>query len=444
MGQPRRIVIMGAAGRDFHDFNTLYRSDADVTVVAFTATQIPGIDGRVYPPSLAGRRHPSGIPIRAEDELEEICREAEVTDVVFAYSDVPYAVVMSAAARAQSVGANFVLPSARSTMLAAKVPVIAVTAVRTGCGKSQVSRWIADRLAARGLRAAAVRHPMPYGDLEKQAVQRFSDEADLVAADCTLEEREEYEPYIARGLTVYAGVDYGAILDLAQTESDVILWDGGNNDTPFFAPDFHIVLTDALRPGHETTYYPGEVNLRMADVVVVAKSDVARDENIASVREVVSRIRPDAPIYRGGSPVTLADAAAVRGKRVLVVDDGPTLTHGGMAYGAGYVAAQAAGAAEIVDPRAGAAPALRAVFEAFPHLERVLPAMGYGEAQRADLAQTINASGADVVVAGTPIDLAQALDLEVPVVRAHYDYVDLDTPGLGDALNAFLAERGLG
>jgi predicted GTPase len=443
MEQPRRIVIMGAAGRDFHDFNTLFRSDADVTVVAFTATQIPGIDDRVYPTALAGRRHSGGIPIRAEADLEEICREAGITDVVFAYSDVPYAAVMAAAARAQSVGANFVLPSARSTMLEAQIPVIAVTAVRTGCGKSQVSRWIARRLAERGLRAAAVRHPMPYGDLAKQAVQRFATEADLVSADCTLEEREEYEPYIARGLTVYAGVDYGAILDLAQAESDVILWDGGNNDTPFFRPDLHIVLTDALRPGHETRYYPGEVNLRMADVVVIAKSDSAPEGDVSAIRDVVSRIRPDVPIYRGGSPVRLDNPKAVKGKRVLVVDDGPTLTHGGMAFGAGFVAAQAAGASEIVDPRPSAGPTLRAVFEGFPHLDHVLPAMGYDDSQRHELAETINASGADVVVAGTPIDIARNLDLELPVVRAHYDYVDLDTPGLGDAVDTFLDNQGL-
>jgi len=444
MGQPRRIVIMGAAGRDFHDFNTLFRSDVDVTVVAFTATQIPGIDDRIYPASLAGRRHPAGIPIRAEADLEAICREADVTDVVFAYSDVPYATVMRASARAQSVGANFVLPSARSTMLAAQVPVIAVTAVRTGCGKSQVSRWIADRLASRGLRAAAIRHPMPYGDLEKQAVQRFATEADLVAADCTLEEREEYEPYISRGLTVYAGVDYGAILDLAQAENDVVLWDGGNNDTPFYRPDLHIVLADALRPGHEMAFYPGEVNLRMADVVVIAKSDAAREEDVERVRAAVSDVRPEVPIYRGGSPVRLSDPDAVRGKRVLVVDDGPTLTHGGMAFGAGYVAAKAAGATEIVDPRASAAASLRAVFDAFPHLDHVLPAMGYGDAQRADLAQTINKSGADVVVAGTPIDLARALDIDLPVVRAHYDYADLDSPGLAKAVDDFLNQRALG
>ena len=434
---------MGAAGRDFHDFNTLFRSDADVTVVAFTAAQIPGIDDRVYPAVLAGRRHPNGIPIHAEADLEKICREAEITDVVFAYSDVPYAAVMAAAARAQSVGANFVLPSARSTMLEAQIPVIAVTAVRTGCGKSQVSRWIARRLAERGVRAAAVRHPMPYGDLAKQAVQRFANEADLASADCTLEEREEYEPYIARGLTVFAGVDYGAILDIAQTESDVILWDGGNNDTPFYRPDLHIVLTDALRPGHETRYYPGEVNLRMADIVVIAKSDAAPEADASAIRDVVSRIRPDVPIYRGGSPVRLDNPKAVKGKRVLVVDDGPTLTHGGMAFGAGFVAAQAAGAAELVDPRPAAGPTLRAVFEAFPHLGHVLPAMGYGDVQRKELADTINASGADVVVAGTPIDIARNLNLELPVVRAHYDYVDLDTPGLGDAVDTFLDDRGL-
>jgi len=435
---------MGAAGRDFHDFNTLFRDDDQATVVAFTATQIPGIANRSYPASLAGERYPHGIPIHPESDLEEICRREDVTDVVFAYSDVPYASVMHAAARAQSVGANFILPGAAQTMLPAQVPVIAVTAVRTGCGKSQVSRWIAARLADRGVRVAVVRHPMPYGDLEKQAVQRFASEADMKAADCTLEEREEYEPYVERGLTIFAGVDYAAILALAEAESDVVLWDGGNNDTPFYRPDMNIVLADALRPGHETAYYPGEVNLRIADAVVIAKSDSAKPHDIAAVREAIIRLRPAARIFLGGSPVRLADAAAVKGKRVLVVDDGPTLTHGGMPYGAGYVAARAAGAAELVDPRPAATESLRAIFDANPHLANVLPAMGYGAVQMRDLAETINRSGADVVVAGTPIDLARALDLHLPVVRARYDFVDLDSPGLGDALDTFLRNRGLG
>lgn len=444
MGQDRRIVVMGAAGRDFHNFNTLFRDDPSVVVVAFTATQIPGIAERVYPAVLAGPRYRNGIPIRPESALESICRDEGVTDVVFAYSDVPYAEVMHAAARSQSVGANFVLPSATGTMLQARVPVIAVTAVRTGCGKSQVSRWIAARLANRGLCVAAVRHPMPYGDLAKQAVQRFASAADMEVADCTLEEREEYEPYVERGMTVFAGVDYAAILSLAEKEGDVILWDGGNNDTPFYRPDFHIVLTDALRPGHETAYYPGEVNLRLADVVVIAKADSARDEDVAAVRGTVERLRPGVPLYRGGSPVRLSDPATVKGRRVLVVDDGPTLTHGGMPYGAGYVAAMAAGAAEIVDPRPYAAASLRDVFAAYSHLANVLPAMGYGPAQVRDLAETINRSGAEVVVAGTPIDLARDLNIEMPVVRAHYDFADLESPGLGDAVDAFLRDRGLG
>lgn len=435
---------MGAAGRDFHNFNTLFRADPTVTVIAFTATQIPGIAERVYPAALAGPRYPTGIPIRAESALESICREHDVTDVVFAYSDVPYATVMHAAACSQSMGANFVLPSATATMLRARVPVIAVTAVRTGCGKSQVSRWLAARLAARGIRVAAIRHPMPYGDLAKQAVQRFASAADMDSADCTLEEREEYEPYVERGMTVFAGVDYAAILALAEKESDVILWDGGNNDTPFYRPDFHIVLTDALRPGHETAYYPGEVNLHLADAVILAKADTATPADVTAISEAVRRLRPGVPLYRGGSPVRLSDPEGVRGKRVVVVDDGPTLTHGGMPFGAGYVAATAGGAAEIVDPRTNAAASLRAVFDANPHLANVLPAMGYGPGQVRDLVETINRSGADVVVAGTPIDLARDLNLSIPVVRAHYDFADLDSPGLGDAVDAFLRDRALG
>ena len=444
MEPSRRIVILGAAGRDFHDFNVLYRDDPAAQVVAFTATQIPGIDDRRYPAALAGARYPDGIPILPEDDLDEICRREAVTDVVFAYSDVSHGHVIHLAARAQAVGANFVLPSPRATMLKAKVPVIAVTAVRTGCGKSQVSRWLAGQLAERGLRAVAVRHPMPYGDLARQAVQRFASEQDMNDADCTLEEREEYEPYVERGMAIYAGVDYGAILERAEREADILLWDGGNNDTPFYVPDLHIVLADALRPGHETAFYPGETNLRMADIVIVAKSDVADAADVAAVQAAVARANPDAVVVRGGSPVTLDDAAAVRGKRVLVVDDGPTLTHGGMAYGAGYVAAQAAGAAAIVDPRPSAAPALRKVFDAFPHLGNVLPAMGYGAAQMRALAESIENSPADVVVAGTPIDLARDLGLKVPVVRARYAYRDMDAPGLGGALESFLRARGLG
>ncbi len=441
MAAMRRIVIMGAAGRDFHTFNTLYRDDPGTKVVAFTAAQIPGIEERRYPPELAGLRYPDGIPIRPEAELEMICRSEGATDVVFAYSDVPYAGVMHAAARAQSVGANFVLPGPGDTMLPARVPVIAVTAVRTGCGKSQVSRWIARRLADRGLRAAAIRHPMPYGDLVRQAVQRFASRDDMDIAACTLEEREEYEPYVERGLVVFAGVDYGAILEKAQAEADVVLWDGGNNDFPFYRPDLHIVLADALRPGHETAYYPGETNLRMADVVVIAKSDAAKAPDVAAVRATVARINPRAAVVHGGSPVTLDDPDAVRGKRVLVVDDGPTLTHGGMAFGAGYVAAKAAEPAEIIDPRPSAAPGLKRVFEAFPHLGNVLPAMGYGAAQMRELAETIESSKADVVVAGTPIDLRRDLALAMPVVRARYEYEDMDVPGLAGVVDTFLQDR---
>lgn len=440
----RRLVIAGAAGRDFHDFNLLWRDDPSVEVVAFTAAQIPGIAGRRYPSVLAGRLYPDGIPIVPEDELEAVCRAHAVDDVVFAYSDLTHGQVMHLAARAAAAGAGFVLPGARATMLASHRPVIAVTAVRTGSGKSQLARFIGERLSSRGLRVAALRHPMPYGDLAAQAVQRFATAADLDAADTTLEEREEYEPWIERGLIIHAGIDYAAILAAAEAEADIILWDGGNNDTPFILPDLHIVLTDALRPGHETGYWPGEANLRMAGLVVVAKADAARPADVEAVRAACARANPRAVIVRGGSPVRLDDPEAVRGRRAIVVDDGPTLTHGGMKWGAGDVAARDAGA-EIVDPRPHADPAIAAVFAAFPHLGPVLPAMGYGREQSAALARTIAASGAEIVVAGTPVDLARLLGLALPVVRARYDFADLDAPaGVWAAVERLLAGRRTG
>ncbi|MGH0038140.1 MAG: GTPase [Myxococcota bacterium] len=437
----RRIVILGAAGRDFHDFNTLYREAADVEVVAFTATQIPGIEGRRYPPELSGGLYPAGIPIVAEAELDELCRREKVDEVVFAYSDVSHDHVMHLASRALARGADFTLPGPLRTMLRARVPVIAVSAVRTGCGKSQTTRWIAGRLRARGLRVAALRHPMPYGDLAAQRCQRFASRADMEAARCTIEEREEYEPYVEAGCVVFAGVDYAQILAAAEAEADVLLWDGGNNDFPFLRPDLHVVLADALRPDDVTTHHPGEAVARMADVLVVAKSDAATPRQVHALEDRLRAVAPGVPVVRAASPVVLDDPDAVRGRRVVVVDDGPTLTHGGMSYGAGFVAAVAAGAGQIVNPRATAAPAIREVMARHPHLARVLPAMGYGPEQCAALEASLNAVDADVVVAGTPIDLAALLDLRLPVVRARYAYAEVEEPGLGARVDAFLDER---
>ncbi|MBX3663298.1 MAG: tetraacyldisaccharide 4'-kinase [Burkholderiales bacterium] len=431
---PRRVVILGAAGRDFHNFNVVYRDDPVHEVVAFTAAQIPGIADRRYPASLAGPRYPLGIPIVAEDSLETLCRERAVDLVVFAYSDLPHIQVMHLASRALAAGADFLLLGPERTMLQAAVPVIAVSAVRTGCGKSQVARYLVRRLREQGLRVAVIRHPMPYGDLAAQRVQRFAGRTDLDAAQCTLEEREEYEPHIAAGSVVHAGVDYAAIADEAGRESDVIVWDGGNNDFPFLRPDLHIVLVDPLRPGHEDMHHPGEAVLRMADLVLVAKADAATAEDIARVSAGARRLNPRAPLLRGASPVTLDDPAAVSGRRVLAIDDGPTLTHGGMAHGAAFVAARQAGAAEIVDPRAWAAPPIAAVYAQYPHLGAVLPAMGYSPEQLAALRATIDATPADVVVAGTPVDLAALLRPGKPVVRARYDFAELGSPGLWDAV----------
>ena len=437
----RRVVILGAAGRDFHDFNVVYRDDPAVEVVAFTATQIPGIAGRRYPPALAGPQYPAGIPIEEEAALEELCRREGVTEVVFAYSDVPHGHVMRLASRALAVGADFVLPGPARTMLPAHVPVIAVSAVRTGCGKSAVARWLGRRLRAHGLRAAVLRHPMPYGDLERQRVQRFASRRDLDDAQCTLEEREEYEPHLAAGNVVFAGVDYRGILDRAEAEADAIVWDGGNNDFPLVAPDLHLVLVDALRPDQAAGYHPGEAVLRMADVVVLSKTDAARAEDVERAEAAARRGAPGATIVRGASPVRLDVPEAVRDRRVLVVEDGPTITHGGMAHGAGYVAACAAGAREIVDPRTSAPALLAAVYAAYPHIGRVLPAVGYDEAQRSALRETIDHSTADVVVSATPIDLAALLRPGKPIVRARYEYADTGEPTLAMLVDAFIAQR---
>ena len=438
-----RVVIMGAAGRDFHNFNVVYRGDPARDVVAFTAAQITGIAGRRYPRALAGSLYPKGIPIIGEDELESWCREHQVGEVVFAYSDIAHAEVMHRASRALATGADFILLGPARTMLRSAIPVIAVSAVRTGCGKSQTARWLSGLLRRHGLRVAVIRHPMPYGDLARQAVQRFASRADLDAADCTIEEREEYEPHLAAGNVVYAGVDTAAVLRQAEAAAEVILWDGGNNDFPFIRPDLHIVLVDPLRPGHETTHHPGEAVLRTADVIVVAKTDAAAAVEVQRVTETARRINPRAAIIRAASPVALDDEAAVRGKRVLVIEDGPTTTHGGMPYGAGYVAATRAQAASIVDPRPFAPPELAAIYAEHPHLGPVVPALGYTGAQLAALRQTIDAAPADVVVSATPIDLAALIAVDKRIVRARYEYAEAEEPGLAGAVESFLARSGL-
>jgi predicted GTPase len=429
----RRVIIMGAAGRDFHNFNVVYRDDPSVEVVAFTATQIPFIDDRLYPASLAGPNYPDGIGIFPEDELEALIRDRKATDVVFAYSDVSYAHVMHASSRVLAAGANFELLGPEATMLQAQVPVVAVCAVRTGCGKSQTTRYIAELLKKEGLRVVAVRHPMPYGDLAAQKVQRFADLADLDAANVTVEEREEYEAHIRAGTVIYAGVDYGAILEQAQLECDVLLWDGGNNDLPFYRPDVLITVVDPLRAGHERQYHPGEANVRMADAILVNKVDVAQpgqvDALIASVRE----LNPTATIVRANSALSLDRPDLVSGARVLVVEDGPTLTHGGMKFGAGTVAAQRAGAAQIVDPRPFVTGTIAQVFEKYD-VGAVLPAEGYSPAQLEELASAIEKTPCDVVVIGTPMDLRHVIPLDVPAVRVTYELDEIGSPMLRDVV----------
>ena len=440
---PRRVVIMGAAGRDFHNFNVVYRNDPNCQVVAFTAAQIPGIADRRYLPALAGSRYPDGIPILDEKDLATICKDHDVDEVVFAYSDVAHAVVMHKASIALATGADFTLLGPKRTMLKSRVPVIAVCAVRTGAGKSQVARWLSCRLKEHGLRVVAIRHPMPYGDLGRQAVQRFASLDDLDVAQCTIEEREEYEPHLAIGNVVYAGADYARILEAAEHEADVILWDGGNNDFSFLKPDLHIVLVDPLRPGHETSHHPGEAVLRMADIVIVAKSNSAAAADIQRVTETARTLAPAARVVRGASLITLDKPDVVRGKRVIVIDDGPTLTHGGMAYGAGYVAAIEAGASEIIDPRASAVGDIAAAFMHYPHIGKVLPALGYSQKQLDDLRATINGSRAEVVVTGTPSDLSHLIQIDMPVVRARHEFAELGGPVLVALLEQFLRSRGL-
>jgi len=430
----QRVIIMGAAGRDFHNFNAYFRDHPDYEVVAFTAAQIPNIEERRYPPELAGDRYPEGIPIYPEAHLAELIQEKGVDQVVFAYSDVSHEYVMHKASQVLAAGADFRLMGADTTMLESEKPLVSVCAVRTGCGKSQTTRLVSDVLQGMGKQVVVIRHPMPYGDLAAQAVQRFASYEDLDRHDCTIEEREEYEPHIDRGLVVYAGVDYEPILRRAEEEAEVIVWDGGNNDLPFYRSDLHIVVADPHRPDHARRYHPGEANLSLADVVLINKVDTADAEGVARVREDVYAVAPDATVIEGASPIFVEDPDAVRGKRVLVIEDGPTLTHGGMAYGAGVVAARRFGAAELVDPRPYAVGSIAETFEAYPHVENLLPAMGYGEEQVAELEQTINAVDCDLVLAATPIDLRRLIDVRHPVDRVRYELQVIGKPTLEEIL----------
>ena len=429
-----RILIMGAAGRDFHNFNVRYRQDAASEVVAFTATQIPNIEGRTYPADLAGPHYPAGIPIYPESQLEQLIRDLKVQQVVFAYSDITHEYVMHKASRVIVAGADFVLLGSQATLLRSVKPVISICAARTGSGKSQTSRRIAGILRQLGHRVAAVRHPMPYGNLSRQALQRFESYKDLDLHKCSIEEREEYEPHLARGVIVYAGIDYEAILRAAEAEVDVVLWDGGNNDLPFYHSDLQVVVVDPHRPGHELRYHPGEANVLAADVLIINKVDTARPEDVAQVRENIGRLNPAATVIEAASPITVEDEAAIRGKRVLVIEDGPTLTHGEMAYGAGLIAAQRIGAAEIVDPRPYAVGSIAGVYAKYPTTGKVLPAMGYGDAQVAELEATINRAEVDMVVIGTPIDLGRLLKIDKPYQRVRYELEELSRPNLEDIL----------
>jgi predicted GTPase len=436
----RKVLIAGAAGRDFHNFNVAFRGRNDVRVVAFTATQIPDIEGRVYPAELAGVGYPDGIPIRAEEELADIIRSEEVDDVVFAYSDVTHEHVMHIGSIALAAGADFRLMGPRSTELRSAKPVVAICAVRTGSGKSQTTRHVASVLRGAGKSVAVLRHPMPYGDLTKQAVQRFERYEDLDAADATIEEREEYEPHIAEGNIVFAGIDYAAILERAEQEADVVVWDGGNNDTPFIRPNLHLVVVDPHRPGHELRYHPGETNLRMADACVVNKIDTAPEDGVEAVLTSILAVNPDAAIVRAASPFEVEqDTHQIAGKRVLAIEDGPTLTHGEMTYGAAVLAAKAGGASELVDPRPFAVGSIKDTFAKYPHMTQLLPAMGYGRKQMEELRETIARSDADLVLIGTPIDLRRIIELDKPALRVTYRLQEIGEPTIAQ----LLAERGI-
>ncbi len=431
-----RTLIMGAAGRDFHNFNVFFRDNPDYEVVAFTATQIPDIEGRTYPAELAGKLYPKGIPIFAETDLLKLIGEKKVDQVVFAYSDVPHEVVMHKASAVLAAGADFRLMGMKTTQLKSSKPVVSVCAVRTGSGKSQTTRRVSLILRSMGYKVAAIRHPMPYGDLVKQAVQRYADYSDLDKHECTIEEREEYEPHLDNGVIVYAGVDYEKILRQAEQEVDIILWDGGNNDFSFYVPDLSIVVADPHRPGHELSYHPGETNVIAADVFVINKVDTADAENVIKVRQNLRLLNPNAIVVEAASPLFVDDPDGIRGKRVLVIEDGPTLTHGEMAYGAGYVAARRFGAAEIVDPRPFAVRSIKATYEKYPKTGPILPAMGYGEAQTRDLEATINRSDVDLVIIGTPIDLKRVIKINKPAQRVRYELQEIGQPTLEDILKS--------
>jgi predicted GTPase len=427
---------MGAAGRDFHNFNVAFRDNPDYEVVAFTATQIPDIEGRTYPAQLAGKRYPAGIPIYPENDLVKLIHELKAEQVVFAYSDVPHELVMHKASQALAAGADFRLMGVHSTQIKSTKPVVSVCAVRTGSGKSQTTRRVSKILRGMGYKVAAIRHPMPYGDLVKQAVQRFADYSDLDKYECTIEEREEYEPHLDNGVIVYAGVDYERILRQAEQEVDIVLWDGGNNDFPFYVSDLQIVVADPHRPGHEVSYHPGETNARLADVFVINKVDTANPENVIKVRDNLRRVNPTAVVIEAASPLFVDNPDAIRGKRVLVIEDGPTLTHGEMAYGAAWVAAQRFGAAEIIDPRPYAVGSIKSTYEKYPTTGNVLPAMGYGETQTRELEQTINAVDCDLVLIGTPIDLNRVVKIKQPTQRVRYELQEIGQPTLEDILKA--------
>lgn len=429
-----RTLIMGAAGRDFHNFNTFYRDNEKYEVVAFTATQIPNIEGRKYPAVLAGKLYPNGIDIYPESELEELIKKFEVDEVVFAYSDVPYAYIMHKAAQVNALGADFRLMGMKATQIKSTKPVVAVCAVRTGSGKSQTSRRVAQVLMELGYKVAAIRHPMPYGDLAKQRVQRFATYEDLDLHECTIEEREEYEPHIDIGVIVFSGVDYEAILREAENEVDIVLWDGGNNDMAFYKPDLLITVADPHRAGHEMSYYPGESNLRAADVVIINKVDTAQPKDIRLVRKNINKVNPNAVIIEASSPIFVDDPDAIHGKRVLAIDEGPTITHGELPYDFGYVAAERYGAAEIVDPRPFAVGGLKETFEKYPHLGNVLPSMGYGEKMVRDLEQTIANADVDLIVSGTPIELSRVMKIDKPVMKANYKLQEIGYPTLMDVL----------
>jgi len=431
---PIKTLIMGAAGRDFHNFNVFYRDNKDYEVVAFTATQIPNIEGRKYPAELAGSLYPAGIPIYPESELVNLIRSLKVEQVVFAYSDVPHEYVMHKASTVLAAGADFRLMGIESTQVKSIKPVVSVCAVRTGSGKSQTTRRVSQILRAMGFRVAAIRHPMPYGDLVKQKVQRFATYADLDKNECTIEEREEYEPHIDSGVVVFAGVDYERILREAEQEADIVLWDGGNNDLPFYKPDLHIVVADPHRAGHELTYWPGAANFRMADVIVINKVDTADLAQVTAVRESAAQVNPAAVIIEAASPIFLPDAAAIRGKRVLVIEDGPTLTHGEMKYGAGIVAARRFGAAEIIDPRPYTVGTITETFEKYPNIGTLLPAMGYGGQQIKDLEETIRRVPCDLVISATPIDLTRVATIYHPVQRVSYELQVIGQPAFEDVL----------